>query len=234
MQIKQIAKKVGKTLLLGVIAYLLIISLVLIVFRWAPIPTSSFMLQQNISAWWNSNENRTVRYKWVAWDDIPKSAALAVIASEDQHFPDHFGLDVHAIRMAWAESRQNRRGASTITQQVVKNLFLWSGRSFIRKGIEASMSLLMEILWSKQRILEVYLNIAQFGKQDYGVKKATENLLNKSLDKLSLSNAALLAAALPAPRYYDITRPSGKLLKKQRWISRQMRQLGGIKYLDDL
>ena len=234
MQIKKIAKKLGKALLWGIAAYFLLISVLLLIFRWVPVPTSSFMIQQNISAWWNSEENSPVRYEWLAWDDLPKSAALAVIAAEDQHFPSHHGLDFHAIRAAWAESRKNKRGASTITQQVVKNLFLWSGRSYLRKGLEASISVLLEVLWSKQRILEVYLNIAQFGSQDYGVKMATKHLLKRNVDKLSFSSAALLASALPAPTYYDLSKPNNKMRKKQRWIKKQMRQLGGIQYLDKL
>ena len=227
-------KKLGKYILWGVISYFLVITLLLLVFRWVPVPTSSFMVQQNISAWIEPEKNFTVRYEWTAWDELPKSAALAVIAAEDQRFPDHSGLDFYAIKIAWTESRKNRRGASTITQQVVKNLFLWSGRSYFRKGLEASISLMMELLWSKQRILEVYLNIAQFGKRDYGVKSASKYLLKRKLDKLSFSDAALLASALPAPTTYNVRKPNKRLRKKQRWIKKQMRQLGGLGYLGKL
>ena len=235
MKIKKFAKKLGKYLLLGLVSYFLIIISLLLIFRWVPIPTSSFMVQQNVHAWSNPEKNMAVRYEWIAWDDLPKSAALAVIAAEDQRFPDHYGLDMYAIKAAWAESRKNRRGASTITQQVVKNLFLWSDRSYIRKGLEASISLMMELIWPKQRILEVYLNIAQFGKREYGVKSASQFLLRQSLNtKLNFSNAALLAAALPAPKSYNISRPSTRLRKKQKWIKKQMRQLGGLEYLRKL
>lgn len=234
IQIKQVLKKVGKALLLGLMGYFLLISLLLLIFRWIPVPTSSFMVQQNISAWLNSENNSTVRYEWMEWKDLPKTAALAVVAAEDQHFPHHYGFDFRAIRAAWLEDRKKMRGASTITQQTVKNLFLWSGRSYFRKGLEASITVLMELFWSKQRILEVYLNIAQFSQQDYGIKTANNNLIKRDLDKLSASNAALLAAVLPAPNAYNLKRPSNKLLKKQRWIRKQMRQLGGIQYLGNL
>lgn len=235
MQIKKFAKKLGKYLLLGLVSYFLIIVLLLLIFRWVPVPTSSFMVQQNIHAWSNSEKNIGVRYEWMAWDDLPKSAALAVIAAEDQRFSDHYGLDFHAIKAAWAESRKNRRGASTITQQVVKNLFLWSGRSYVRKVLEASISLMMELIWPKQRILEVYLNIAQFGQRDYGVKSANRYLLKQQPNaKLSFSNAALLAAALPAPNHHNIKKPNTRLRKKQKWIKKQMHQLGGLQYLKKL
>jgi len=234
IQIKQVLKKVGKALLLGLIGYFLLISLLLLIFRWIPVPTSSFMVQQNISAWLNSKNNSTVRYEWMEWKALPKTAALAVVAAEDQHFPHHYGFDFRAIRVALFEHRKKKRGASTITQQTVKNLFLWSGRSYFRKGLEASITVLMELFWSKRRILEVYLNIAQFSQRDYGVKAANDNLIKRDLNKLSASNAALLAAVLPAPSFYNLKKPNNKLLKKQRWIRKQMRQLGGIQYLENL
>lgn len=234
MRIKKISKKLGKILFWSVAIYLLLITILLVIFRWVPVPTSSFMVQQNITAWWNSEKNTQVRYEWLAWEDLPKSAALAVIAAEDQNFPTHYGLDFHAIRVAWAESRQSKRGASTITQQVAKNLFLWSGRSYFRKAMEAGITVLIETIWSKQRILEVYLNIAQFGKRDYGVKMATQHLLKRKTTHLNFSSAALLASALPAPNYYNINKPSAKLHKKQSWIKKQMQQLGGIRYLEKL
>jgi monofunctional biosynthetic peptidoglycan transglycosylase len=231
VKIKQIAKRVGKYFVWGLASYFSMILVLLIIFRWLPIPSSSFMLQQNISAWVNADSNGTVRYEWQDWEHLPKSIALAAIAAEDQRFPQHYGLDFKAIYFAWKSTRQQKRGASTITQQVVKNLFLWGGRSYIRKGLEASISLLMELVWSKQRILEVYLNIAQFGQRDYGVKSARQFLLRKSSNRLTFSEAALLAAVLPAPRFYNINRPNRQLKRKQRWVYKQMRQLGGLPYL---
>ena len=234
MDIKQIAKWLGKTIFWLIAGYFSMILLLLIMFRWIPIPTSSFMLQQDLSAWKHNDTSRQVRYEWLAWEDLPKSAALAVIAAEDQRFLQHYGLDFNAISHALKSTRKQQRGASTITQQVVKNLFLWSKRSYFRKGLEASISLLMELVWSKQRILEVYLNIAQFGQQDYGIKAATQYLLKQKSVRLSTSKAALLAAVLPAPRHYSVRNPSRKTQKKQRWIQRQMRQLGGLKHLKKL
>ncbi len=224
-------KKIIKYIFNVMMIYFFVVTLLLLIFRWAPIPTSSFMMQHNIIAWWQGDKDLFVRYQWVTWDNLPKTAALAVIAAEDQRFPQHYGLDFHAIKIAWSTSGKRRRGASTITQQVVKNLFLWSDRSYFRKALEASIAVLMETLWSKQRILEVYLNIAQFGQQDYGVWSACQHLLKRKSCHLNNSQAALLAAALPAPSVYRIERPSQRMRKKQRWIKKQMQQLGGLKYL---
>ena len=143
MDIKQMAKKVTKYILWLIASYFSMILLLLIVFRWLPIPTSSFMLQQEISAWRQDDPSRHVRYEWLAWEDLPKTAALAVIAAEDQRFPYHYGLDFQAIRVALKNQHVKQYGASTITQQVVKNLFLWENRSYIRKGLEASIAILM-------------------------------------------------------------------------------------------
>lgn len=191
------------------------------------------MFQQNIAAYFNE-EVPTVRQQWVDYADISPRMVLAVIASEDQLFPQHAGIDTasthNAIRAAW-EGR-SAGGGSTITQQVAKNMFLWSGRSYVRKGLEWGLALLIELLWDKQRIIEVYLNIAQFGKQDYGVGAACENLLKKRTPaKLRRSDAALLAAVLPAPARYSVEKPSRTVKKRQRHILKQMRQLGGVAYL---
>jgi monofunctional biosynthetic peptidoglycan transglycosylase len=173
----------------------------------------------------------------VPWGRISPHVRLAVVAAEDQKFPDHHGFDVAAIRSV-VESRladgadgAAMRGASTISQQVAKNLFLWPGRSWLRKGMEAGLTLLIEALWTKRRILEVYLNVAQFGDDVYGVEAAARINFGKGADALTVHEAALMAAVLPNPVRLRIARPSAYVRERQRWILRQMRQLGGPGYL---
>ncbi len=163
---------------------------------------------------------------------MPKNAALAVIAAEDQRFPDHWGLDIKELQRAIEQN--GARGASTISQQVAKNLFLWGGRSYVRKGLEAGITLLIEGLWPKQRILEVYLNIAQFGDGVYGLNAASRKYFHADPRKMTRNQCALLAAVLPNPVIYKVAKPSLRVRKQQRWILKQMKQLGGTKYLDRL
>ena len=205
---------------------------VILFYRVMPVGTSSFMFQQNIAAYFNEDVP-AVRQQWVDYNDISPQMALAVIAAEDQLFPEHYGIDTvstrNAIQAAW--DGRSAGGGSTITQQVAKNMFLWSGRSYVRKGLEWGLAMLIELLWDKQRILEVYLNIAQFSERDYGVGAACERLLKREPVKLRRSDAALLAAVLPSPVNYRVNKPSRTVKKRQRHILKQMRQLGGVAYL---
>jgi len=216
-------------LTLGVVATIVVL---LLVFKWLPVPTSSFMLQQQIHHVWNGNVP-AVNHYWLDWDAISPEMKLAVIAAEDQQFPHHWGIDqratTHAIRSAL--NGKDSGGGSTITQQVAKNLFLWSGRSYVRKGLEWGLALLIEALWSKQRILEVYLNIAQFSASSYGVGAASEAVFKKEASTLQRREAAALAAVLPAPARYSVVKPSRYVRSRQRFIQRQMRQLGGTTFL---
>ncbi|KAB2933136.1 MAG: monofunctional biosynthetic peptidoglycan transglycosylase [Candidatus Contendobacter sp.] len=206
-----------------------------LVLRWVPPPTSSFIAQGWSSALW-VGKGAAFRYDWTPMATISPHAALAVIAAEDQRFPDHFGFDFVEIQDALEDQDEGKplRGASTISQQVAKNLFLWPGRSFVRKGLEVWFTVLLELLWSKQRILEVYLNIAEFGEYTFGVEAASRRFFNKPAARLTADEAARLAAVLPNPLRYRADRPSAYTLKRQRWIERQMRQLGGVAYLDQL
>ncbi len=209
--------------------------LLVLALRWIPPPTSSFMLQSGARAL-SAGGSTAVRYQWTPLDEISPYAALAVIAAEDQRFPDHSGFDFVAIQTVWRDRRTGRplRGASTISQQVAKNLFLWPGRSMIRKGLEAWFTVWLEWLWPKQRILEVYLNIAEFGEHTFGVEAASQRFFSKPAARLTASEAARLAAVLPNPVAYRVDRPSARVLNRQRWIERQMRQLGGVAYLNNL
>jgi monofunctional biosynthetic peptidoglycan transglycosylase len=195
--------------------------------RWLDPPTTSVMLQWELGAWWRGDP-ATLQHRWVDLHAIAPAMRLAVVAAEDQKFPRHFGFDLDSIADALEESAQGGRlrGASTITQQTAKNLFLWHGRSFVRKGLEAGGTVLLEGLWPKRRILEVYLNVAEFGEGIYGVEAAARAHFGKPAARLTRAEAVLLAAVLPSPTRLDPRDPSAYLRERQAWILRQMTQLG--------
>ena len=207
---------------------------ILLALRWIDPPTSAFMLRDRAIAY--SDKSYVFRHRWVDWPAISPQAKVAVMASEDQTFPDHDGFDFKSIDKALEERERGRRvrGASTISQQVAKNLFLWPGQSWIRKGLEAYLTLLIEVLWPKQRILEVYLNIAEFGKGVFGVGAASDIYFHKSPAKLNASDAALLAAVLPNPKRLRVNAPSAYVRSRQAWIMGQMRGLGGTALIEKL
>jgi monofunctional glycosyltransferase len=217
-------------------AWLLLTVTPVLLLRWLRPLTSAFMLEASGAAWQAGDRRYRVDFQWVSLERISPNAAIAVIASEDQQFPFHAGFDFDSIRQAVRESERGRRlrGASTISQQVAKNLFLWSGRSLLRKGLEAYFTVLIESLWPKERILEMYLNIAQFGDGIYGVEAAAHRFWHKPALRLSSSDAALLAAVLPNPLRMHADRPSRYVLQRRDWILGQMRGLGGSAYLHAL
>lgn len=192
--------------------------LLLLLTRFVPPPTSAFMLQSSYP----------VQQSWVAIDELPSYMPLAVVASEDQRFPNHFGVDFTAISNALEDysDGEGLRGASTISQQTAKNLFLWPGRSLIRKGLEAGLAISLEAIWGKKRILEVYLNIAEFGKGIYGVEAASQHYFGRSARALTSNQAARLAVLLPNPQQRNPNQLSAHLFERVQWIERQMRQLG--------
>jgi monofunctional biosynthetic peptidoglycan transglycosylase len=201
------------------LAFVVISVLLVLLLRVVPPPTSAFML---------ANDIHPVHYDWVGWSRIAPSVRLAVVASEDQKFPTHWGFDFEAIDKALDHNERSRRvrGASTISQQTAKNLFLWSGRSYLRKGLEAGFTVLMEGLWPKRRILETYLNIAQFGPDVFGVQAAAQAYFGKSAAQLTNHEAALLAAVLPNPDRLNAARPSAYVQSRADEIEQQMQQLG--------
>ncbi len=225
------------SLLLLAIALLVVGSAgTVLAWRWIDPATTSFILQRKASELMAGGSARDVEHKWVDWQAISPQAGIAVIASEDQRFADHWGFDLDSIQDA-IEERQSGgrlRGASTITQQVAKNLFLWSGGSWVRKGFEAYVTVLIEMFWSKQRILEVYLNIAQFGDRTFGVGAASRRFFGKRAGALNAREAALLAAVLPNPVRMRVDDPSPYVRKRARWIQSQMRSLGGPGRLREL
>ncbi len=199
-----------------------------------PVPFSAVMVERQLGAWLSGDFGYVAHSDWVSMDEISPWMGLAVIAAEDQKFPEHWGFDVSAIEKALAHNERNEnriRGASTLSQQTAKNLFLWDGRSWVRKGLEAGLTLGMETVWSKKRILTVYLNIAEFGDGVFGVEAAAQRYFHKPASRLSLSEAALLAAVLPYPLRFKANAPSGYVRSRQAWIIRQMRQLGGESFM---
>jgi monofunctional biosynthetic peptidoglycan transglycosylase len=203
-------------------AVILASALVVLAARFVAPPVTAFML---------ADPARPVAYDWVPLERIAPALAIAVVAAEDQRFPSHHGFDLGSIRKAWDERGRRVRGASTISQQVAKNLFLWRGASWIRKAFEAWFTAWIELAWDKRRILEVYLNVAEFGPGTYGAEAAARRHFGKAASALSLREAALLAAVLPNPRAMDAGRPSRYVAERARWIERQAAQLGGTAYL---
>ncbi|WP_314816001.1 monofunctional biosynthetic peptidoglycan transglycosylase [Aggregatibacter segnis] len=215
--------------------FLLASLVVTFAFRFIPIPYSSYMLEQKVSHILSGDFTYQTHYDWVSLEDISWQMQLAVIAAEDQNFPEHYGFDFTAIKRAFLHNRKSNRirGASTISQQTTKNLYLWHGQSWLRKAIEVPATLMLETLWSKKRILEVYLNIAEFGEGIYGVEAASRFYFKKPAKNLSQNEAALLAATLPNPIIYKANAPSAYTKRRQLWIQRQMEQLGKS-YLETL
>jgi monofunctional biosynthetic peptidoglycan transglycosylase len=221
-----------KALLLG----LLVTALPVLSLRFIPPPRSLFMLRDEIGALLENKPAYRLQYQWTAWEDISANAALAVIASEDQRFGEHFGFDVKAMLSAWKHNLRKKkiRGGSTITQQTAKNLFLVREQSYLRKIFEAYLTLLIELFWPKQRILEMYLNIAQFGDGVFGVGAAAQVYFHKPAARLTPHEAAALASVLPNPIKYQVKNPSPMISKRRAWIEAQMRRLGGPAYLKTL
>jgi monofunctional glycosyltransferase len=221
--------------------WLLAICLVLSVgavlaFRWIDPPTSAFMIRERIIAPDAGAKTYAIRYRWVDWANTSPHLKVAVIAAEDQNFPAHYGFDLKSINDALVDRQRGRRvrGASTISQQVAKNLFLWPDQTWLRKGLEAYFTVLIETLWPKQRILEVYLNIAEFGRGVFGVGAASDVYFHKPAGRLSPYDAALLAAVLPSPKRMRVNAPSSYVRSRQQWILGQMRGLGGTALLQEL
>jgi monofunctional glycosyltransferase len=212
---------------------LLLTAIPVLVLRWLHPLTTAFMLEARADAALAGQRGYRQDYRWASLEQISPHAAIAVIASEDQQFPFHAGFDFDSIRDAVRASEHGKRlrGASTISQQVAKNLFLWSGHSFVRKGLEAWFTVLIETLWPKERILEMYLNVAQFGDGVYGVQAAAGRFWHKPAARLTSAEAALLAAVLPNPLRLHAERPSAYVLERRDWILGQMRGLGGAGYL---
>ncbi len=210
-------------------------AILVLLLRYLHPPFSALMVQRRVASWGASAPYRS-DHTWVPLEDISPAMGAAVMSGEDQKFPDHSGFDWDSIQKAYDHNEKScrKRGASTISQQTAKNLFQWEGRSWTRKGFEVWFTMLMEAEWPKRRILEVYLNIVEFGDGIYGVEAASQRFFHKPAKRLRPSEAALLAAVLPNPRKYRVDAPSGYVRDRQAWILNQMSQMGGIDVVKEL
>ncbi|WP_425929554.1 monofunctional biosynthetic peptidoglycan transglycosylase [Pseudomonas sp. NyZ201] len=206
-----------------------------LVFRVVPPPGTALMVERKIESWIDG-EPIDLQRDWEPWDRISDDLKVAVIAGEDQKFASHHGFDFTAIQAALAHNERGGaiRGASTLSQQVAKNQFLWSGRSWLRKGLEVWFTALIELFWSKERILEVYLNSAEWDEGVFGAQAAARHHFGVDASRLSRQQASLLAAVLPNPRNWSASHPSTYVARRAGWIRQQMSQLGGDGYLQQL
>ncbi|HDZ55598.1 MAG TPA: monofunctional biosynthetic peptidoglycan transglycosylase [Pseudomonas xinjiangensis] len=230
--LKKLLFKAAKWLLI-----LMLLSLLpIIILRWVPSPGSMLMVERWFEFRQVGDAAVEIQRQWIPYDKIPDSMKMAVIAAEDQRFAQHSGFDLKAIQAAIEHNREggSLRGASTLSQQVAKNQFLWSGRSWTRKGLEAWFTLWMELLWPKQRILEIYLNVAEWDEGVFGVEAAARHHFGVSASYLSDRQAAQLAAVLPSPLRWSAASPPPRIQQRASWIQRQSRQLGGAHYLREM
>ncbi|MFN0187579.1 MAG: monofunctional biosynthetic peptidoglycan transglycosylase [Bacteroidia bacterium] len=215
--------KKGFKILLRVLLGFVIISLVsTLIFRFVPIPFTPLMIIRYFEI-----EDGKIDKDWKSLDEIGKNMPLAVVTAEDQKFAEHFGFDMEAIEKAMKYNEKHKgkkvKGASTISQQTAKNVFLWPGRSWIRKGLEVYFTFVIEICWSKERIIEVYLNVIEMGPGVYGSEAAAQYYFNKSASNLTKKEAATIAAILPNPIRWSASRPTPYIIKKRNWIVRHMK-----------
>jgi monofunctional glycosyltransferase len=232
----RVSVRLARALLLTLVGCVLLSVAAVLLLRWLNPPYSAFMAESRIAAWLNHDRSYVFRHSWVNLDRISPNLPLAVVASEDQKFPEHWGFDVEAIEKAYQMNQHSHKvhGASTISQQVAKNLYLWSGRSYFRKGLEAYFTVLIEACWPKRRILEIYLNIAEFGYGTYGAEAAAQRFFHVTAARLSRTDAATLAAVLPSPEHYSAAAPSRYIVQRRDWILNQMQALGGPEMLEEI
>ena len=196
--------------------------LFIVLTKWINTPITTVMIGSII------NGNGLTR-EYISYDEMGRNAKLAVVCSEDQLFPDHNGFDMDAIKKAVKYNNDPKHkkilGASTISQQTAKNVFLWNGRNWFRKGLEVYHTFMIELIWGKKRILETYLNVAEMGEGIFGIQSASQYYFKKEANKLTKSEAAWIATILPNPSVWSIDNPSSSLVKKHKWILKQMNNL---------
>lgn len=226
LNIKALVVKLVLTLFLGSIIWVLI-------YKWLPPPATLHMFKRRAAAGKLDLPNKYIRYTYVSMEDVSAHVPLALIAAEDQLFLKHDGFDFKAMKGAFEHNRKSKKvaGGSTISQQVAKNVFLWHGRSYLRKGVEAYFTFMIELLWGKKRIMEVYLNIAETGDRIFGIEEAAKIYYNKPAKYLTPSQAALVASVLPNPIRYSVNKPTAAILRKRRRVLLNMRQLGGVTHV---
>lgn len=224
-------KKLFKFLLKLLLYALVIPIIIVVIFKWVPVPATPLMAIRYFEQ--KQTDQKTVwKHDWVPLEDISKNLQLAVICSEDQNFLKHRGFDIQAIEKAIEDNQKGKRirGGSTISQQTAKNVFLWPQRSWLRKGMEAYVTILIELIWSKERIMEVYLNSIEMGNGVYGAEAAAQYWFKKPASKLSKSEAAAIAAILPRPLKYKANPPTAYIASRKLWIMKQMMFFGPLNY----
>jgi len=229
---KQPLLKKTTSLLSRILVWFLSVSVLwVLAYRFINPPMTLLMIERNIERKSDGKDFKTDK-KWVRFEDISDNMKRAAVSAEDQKFLKHMGFDIKAIERAYASNTKGKKikGGSTISQQTAKNVFLWPGRSYIRKGFEAYFTLLIEILWSKERILEVYLNVIEMGDGIYGAEAASQTYFNKPCKELTKSQAALIAACFPNPLKWTPAHPTKYIRHKQRVIMQIMRRLGPLDF----
>lgn len=206
-----------------------------IIFKFLPIPFTMTMIDRKMASVARGEDSK-IHYKWRSYNNTSREMHLAAVSAEDQNFPNHWGFDFKAMGKAHSNNMKGKkvRGASTISQQVAKNVFLWQGRSYFRKALEFYFTGLIELIWGKKRILEVYVNVAEMGKNTFGAEAAAQRVFKKSAKNLTRAEAARFAAVLPSPNKWSAAKPGPYVTRRTATIQKYMRQLGGVKYLNDL
>lgn len=225
-------RKLLKYIFFTLVIFLLLSVLLVFSMRWINPITSTLIIERKIESWQSGHPINILR-QWEGGQQIADDLKLAVIASEDQNFPFHHGFDMEAIEKALKHNAEGGtlRGASTISQQVAKNIFLWSDRSWFRKGLEVWFTAWIEVLWSKERILEIYLNSVEWGNGIFGAEAAAQYYFHIHASELTKQQASLMAAVLPNPRVWTPSYPSIYIKKRSFWIQKQMSNLGGDAFL---
>jgi monofunctional biosynthetic peptidoglycan transglycosylase len=225
---QSVKRKLLRYLLIVILSVITLTVALVLPLRWLNPLTTTFIVSDDVV------ESLWVYQRWTTLDNIAPMMQMAVIASEDQKFPHHHGFDFDELRKVLTASGGPSRGASTISQQLTKNIYLWSSKSIFRKGVEAYVTVFVELLLPKQRILELYLNVVEFGSGVYGISQASDVFFQKTPDKLTRVDASLLAAVLPNPKKMQVNKPSPYVYDRALDIRFSMRNLGGGKYLESL
>ena len=228
---KQLFRKIIDFIKKIIIVFIVFSVFSVILFRWISVPITPLMLFRN-SKYWVQGKKAPFAHQWISLTKMSANLPKAVIVSEDQKFLKHFGFDVEAIEKAYEKNKKSKhiKGASTISQQTAKNVFLWPERSYVRKVFEVYFTFLIETFWSKKRIIEVYLNSIEMGNGVFGAEAASEHWFRKPASKLTLYEAASIAAILPNPRKFKATNSSQYIEGRKKWILNQMNYFGPLKF----
>jgi monofunctional glycosyltransferase len=229
MKSKAMIRRAWLVLKYSILAFLIFSISGVLLYKFIPVPFTALMFQRAYEQAADGKKMH-IKHQWVAIDKISPNMILAAIAAEDNNFANHYGIDFEAIEKAQKFNKRSKRlrGASTITQQTCKNVYLWIGRNYIRKGLEVYYTLMVETFWSKKRIMEVYLNSIEMGNGIFGIEAASQAYFKKPASKLSRSEAALIAAAFPNPRKRNPASPGNYLINRQQTILSIMNKIGKI------